>query len=335
MDERTDAGQSVLQDTLEETEAAGHSNPCVICLDFISERAIASPCRHYSFDFLCLVSWLQESPTCPLCKAEVEFVEYERRSPQDSKVYKVPQKPRPATSAHAAQNSHRSQPCLNWRARRPRSRPSPSPDDALQRRRQIYLLQLYSQHVGSNRLSRFRNLTLELFSRDEELISRARKWIRRELQVFEFLNSETASGGGIARKEFLLEYIVAILKTVDINGSAGQAEDMLQEFLGRDNTRLFLHELKAWLRSPYVILEDWDRHVQYSEPQVKLLEKSRTQSPAHSLDAYQARQGNRASRSPPRSASSRKRSFRSGERDDHYLPYKRPHTESSHHNSSD
>lgn len=40
---------------------------------------------------------------------------------------------------------------------------------------------------------------------------------------------------------------------------------MLQEFLGRDSARLFLHELGAWLRSPYTKLEDWDRHVQYRE----------------------------------------------------------------------
>ena len=58
---------------------------------------------------------------------------------------------------------------------------------------------------------------------------------------------------------------MAILKTVDIQGSGGQAEDLIQEFLGRDNTRLFLHELRAWLRSPYISLEDWDRTVQYNE----------------------------------------------------------------------
>jgi hypothetical protein len=58
---------------------------------------------------------------------------------------------------------------------------------------------------------------------------------------------------------------VAILKTVDIQGSGGQAEEMLQEFLGRENTRLFLHEMRAWLRSPFVNLEDWDRNVQYNE----------------------------------------------------------------------
>ena len=94
-------------------------------------------------------------------------------------------------------------------------------------------------------------------------------WIRRELQVFGFLDSGTSSGEGLTRRannaEFLLEYIVAILKTVDIKGSGGQAEDMLQEFLGRDNTRLFLHELRAWLRSPYLSLEAWDRNIQYTD----------------------------------------------------------------------
>ena len=62
---------------------------------------------------------------------------------------------------------------------------------------------------------------------------------------------------------------------MDIKGSGGQAEDMLQEFLGRDNTRLFLHELRAWLRSPYTSLEDWDRHVQYNEPSNKVREATR------------------------------------------------------------
>lgn len=118
-------------------------------------------------------------------------------------------------------------------------------------------------------MSRFRDLTPALFNRDEELISRARKWIRRELQIFEFLNPDEGPVQGIAIRtsnaEFLLEYIVAILRSVDIKGSGGQAEDMLKEFLGRENTTLFLHELRAWLRSPYTSLDDWDRHVQYSE----------------------------------------------------------------------
>lgn len=41
---------------------------CVICLSSVTERAIAVPCNHYSFDFVCLVSWLQERSICPLCE---------------------------------------------------------------------------------------------------------------------------------------------------------------------------------------------------------------------------------------------------------------------------
>jgi hypothetical protein len=41
---------------------------CVICLSQVTERAITVPCNHYTFDFICLVSWLQERSTCPLCK---------------------------------------------------------------------------------------------------------------------------------------------------------------------------------------------------------------------------------------------------------------------------
>ncbi|KAL8681933.1 MAG: hypothetical protein Q9224_006814, partial [Gallowayella concinna] len=159
-----------------------------------------------------------------------------------------------------------------WRNLRPlrQSRPRPllSPDAALLRRRQIYTQKSFSLHVGTNRLSRFRDLSPRIFSQDDELICRARTWIRRELQVFQFLGIDGQNEEGISRRtnnaEFLLEYIIAILKTVDIKGSEGQAEDMLQDFLGRDNTQLFLHELKAWLRSPYTSLEDWDRHVQYA-----------------------------------------------------------------------
>ena len=58
---------------------------------------------------------------------------------------------------------------------------------------------------------------------------------------------------------------------------------MLQDFLGRDNSKLFLHELKAWLRSPYTKLEDWDRHVQYGDLQSNSFSserKKRNRSPS-------------------------------------------------------
>ena len=212
-------------------------------------------------------------------KTGVTIVDYGWLSPQGRRSYVVPQRANqkddvPSTGNEPSNYSDpHTRPTRRWpRPRRPArpSRPPLSPNDALLRRRQVYAQKLYSLHVGTNRLSRFRDLSPRLFSGDEELMRRARKWIRRELQVFDFLNIEgQEEEEGMMRRtnnsEFLLEYIVAILKTVDVQGSGGQAEDMLQEFLGRENTQLFLHELKAWLRSPYTSLEDWDRHVQYAD----------------------------------------------------------------------
>jgi hypothetical protein len=50
------------------SEIEDSEDTCVICLSSVTERAITVPCNHYTFDFVCLVSWLQERSTCPLCK---------------------------------------------------------------------------------------------------------------------------------------------------------------------------------------------------------------------------------------------------------------------------
>ncbi|PGH16582.1 hypothetical protein AJ79_01688 [Helicocarpus griseus UAMH5409] len=281
MAQDVDLQQTILRRTLDEvadSRSSGkndaHLNPCVICLDQISEPAIALPCNHASFDFLCLLSWLQQRPACPLCKAPITRVQYTHQSVP--KIYHLPPPSQPHPSPTTAPTRPFHPLPRRHRPRRPRSPPPPS--DPLIRRRHIYRHTLYSLRVGTNRLSQYRELTPAHFNADPTLLSRARKWIRRELQVFEFLNPTTASssdseggtggGAGLASSnaEFLLEYIIAILRTVDIRGSGGQAEELLREFLGRENARLFLHELYAWLRSPYTELGDWDRAVQYAEP---------------------------------------------------------------------
>jgi hypothetical protein len=304
--ESVDARSQVLQTTLEEillrdglNSQAETEECCVICLDRVKEQAYANPCRHKSFDYLCLLSWLEQRTTCPLCKAEVVTVHYDFTADDRYKVYNVikskvvspanSQIPRPNTNP-----GRRGQ----YRARRPCTPHSTqTPDEALLRRRYVYRNQLFSLHVGSNRLSRFRDLTPQLFSNDAELVSRARKWIRRELQVFEFLSSDAPSSSNptstrrAGNAEFLLEYIIAILKTVDMQGSGGQAEEMLQEFLGRENTRLFLHELRAWLRSPYTSLEDWDRAVQYAQPGKNSNSTSPDQAPPGSDNSRESTAG--------------------------------------------
>ncbi|KAK2759840.1 hypothetical protein FQN54_002574 [Arachnomyces sp. PD_36] len=215
--------------------------------------------------------WLQQ------CKTEVSTLTYDLETERGPQIYHVPPKPtkqeHSTSSVHIPRrnNANRRFPRRQWGP----PRPSTDEADPLIRRRHIYRHQLFSLRVGSNRLSQYRELTPQMFNRNEELVSRARKWIRRELQVFEFLNPPSSSGDsqdGGARDdrranntEFLLEYIIAILRTVDVKGSAGQAEELLRDFIGRDNARLFLHELQAWLRSPYNSLQDWDRNVQYDE----------------------------------------------------------------------
>ncbi|UKZ87259.1 uncharacterized protein TrAFT101_003066 [Trichoderma asperellum] len=278
VDENDEIHRKVLQNTLQEVAAREQSDNatkcCVICLDTVSDVCELLPCGHDSFDYVCILNWLYDKPLCPLCKRDVTKVQ--RGPPERRETTIIEPKPQPSSTT-----TYSHQPSFP----RPRARAARTPrftahNNAAERvqtlRRDVYLHKRFSKHVGSNRLSLYRELTPRLFCSDEHLVSRARMWIRRELQVFSFLTAEEpASTSATSRPdeaqarrrannaEFLLEYIVAILKTVDIMGSAGQAEDMLSEFLGRDNTRVFLHELRSWLRSPFTKLEDWDRAVQY------------------------------------------------------------------------
>ncbi|KAI1817011.1 hypothetical protein GGS20DRAFT_119436 [Poronia punctata] len=284
-----DLQSRVLQNTLAEVAARGDTSDegrpselcCVICLDNIAETCEARPCRHRNFDYLCLLSWLERSSKCPLCKSDIHEVLHDlgHQGPGTSRVYLVPQVASkvPDEGHVPAQAQSR---VSSWRGQRQerrrygdnRRQPQPATqDEAIVRRQEVYRNRLYSLHVGSNSRSRYREITPASFESEPELLSRARAWLRRELQVFEFLRTpsgtQTDSGDTMTRRrannaEFLLEYIIAILKTVDIQGSQGAAEDMLSEFLGRENTRLLLHELRNFLRSPWSI-EAWDRKVQY------------------------------------------------------------------------
>ncbi|KAF2685699.1 hypothetical protein K458DRAFT_16216 [Lentithecium fluviatile CBS 122367] len=242
---------------------------CVICLSSITERAITVPCNHCMFDFICLVSWLQQRSACPLCNSQITAVQYDWVSPTDFKTYAVQRTSQPTPSIEAGLGYSRHE--LPRRSRTiHRSYEQPQPDIAVLRRRHIYRNKLYSLHVGSNPFSGYQDVLPEVFASSAELQSRARAWIRRELRVFAFLQAEpeaalSNSGTTSSNAEFLLSYIVAILKKVDLKASNGHAEDLLQEFLGRDNARLFLHELNAWIRSPYSRLGLWDRNVQYEE----------------------------------------------------------------------
>ncbi|KAI7214143.1 hypothetical protein KC333_g6193 [Hortaea werneckii] len=243
-----------------------HEEHCIICLEVISERAVAVPCNHLSFDFLCLVSWLQEKAACPLCKAGVREVQYDWRSSEDYKTYRVPKAER-ANAGDPGNSAWRQSQRQAGRRRVERWTPqtertiAANEDPALEKRRRVYRDRLYALHVGANRISNYRDFTSAVFASSPVLQSRARAFLRRELRVFSFLDTASAPRGG--NREFLLEYIVAVLRTNDLKAADGKAEDLLSDFLGRSNAQQLLHELEAWLRSPYVDLRHWDEAVQY------------------------------------------------------------------------
>ncbi|KAK4960315.1 hypothetical protein LTR10_003210 [Elasticomyces elasticus] len=231
---------------------------CTICLDPISERAVASPCNHLSFDFFCLVSWLQERSTCPLCKAAVIEVQYDWRDAEDYKTFHVPQQREKSKPSQGGRG-------LRQRVRRDVSssiRGTAPEDPALQRRRRVHSERSPSLHIGINSVSLYSDFTPQAFTTSVELQSRARAFLRRELKVFTFLDATRTRRGGNTR-EFLVEYIIAVLKVNEVKGSDGHAEDLVAEFLEREHASLVLHELSSWLRSPYSRLEVWDAQVQY------------------------------------------------------------------------
>lgn len=252
-------GESSINATSKSSGAG--EDACTICLERISERAVATPCNHLTFDFLCLVSWLQEQSTCPLCKAEVKEVQYDWRGPQDYKTYHVPAKveTKPSNSIRTHQPyRRRAQP-----GRVERCPIGPPVDDILERRRRVYRDSTYSLHIGGNRISQYKDFTQIDFLTSDELQTKAKMFLRRELKVFDFLDNNPRASS----RDFLLVYIVFVLKSHELRGADGRAEDLVAEFLGRENAKLLLHDMESWLRSPYTSLGDWDSEVQYPRPE--------------------------------------------------------------------
>ncbi|KAH9819825.1 ring finger domain protein [Teratosphaeria destructans] len=238
---------------------------CTICLQPISERAVAVPCNHLTFDFLCLVSWLQERATCPLCNADVTEVQYDWRSEKDYKTFHVPQvRTRSAVTAEprlaASRSGQRRRRVERWT---PEDLTSSREDPSLTRRRQIYRDGLYSLHVGVSPYTGHRSISANSFSTSMELQSRARAFLRRELKVFNYLDDPDISRG--RSRDYFIEYIVFIRRFHEPKGADGRAEDLVAAFLGRKNATLLLHELEAWLKSPLERLAEWDEVVQYKD----------------------------------------------------------------------
>ncbi|KAK6509306.1 hypothetical protein TWF481_004062 [Arthrobotrys musiformis] len=232
---------------------------CCICLASVTSatRAVATPCLHACFDFSCLVTWLEGAQsTCPVCKQRVEIVKY-NFDPNGTgfQKYKVKSSGSSnSTKTAAPRNLHR-----RAEIRRLNNHTSSVSleglADDIPRRRFVYKHRLRSFYIGSNSSSRFKTYSPAIFRTSPTLVSKAKSFIRRELEVFDWTEGN---------REWLVEYIVGILKTVRLKHASGKAEDLVEEFLGSEFAGVFLHELDAFLRSPFERVRDWDRWAKYT-----------------------------------------------------------------------
>ncbi|KAK9475392.1 uncharacterized protein V1510DRAFT_409070 [Dipodascopsis tothii] len=134
----------------------------------------------------------------------------------------------------------------------------------LDRRRYVYRNRLRACYIGSNPYSQYRPLRPAAVQ--QRLLSKARAFIRRELAVFPFLSgADVRTPVTTSRQiEFVTAYTLALLRLVDTETVSGAraAAGLLGDYLGQ-HTALFLHELRAFLRSPFETVAQYDRVVQY------------------------------------------------------------------------
>ncbi|PMB67878.1 putative RING finger protein C16G5.03 [Beauveria bassiana] len=245
---------------------------CVICLEDISDPCELAPCGHYNFDVGCIGTWLAVSRRCPLCKVIVnQIIRGPRglpgrpvndiRSPSEflvAELWPGPSSHTPATRRPRYTPADFAAAGAAY-ARSMRRAANTAPRDVVLRsiahRRAVYARGLLSIHVDSGPISGYRELTPALFHREPQLIARARAFLQRELRVFDSVPAERAA--------FLIEHVVDVLQNRDIGTGIGLLEALLTANLGRSSARLLLHELGAWLRSPYTSLEEWDAAVRY------------------------------------------------------------------------
>ncbi|UNI17828.1 RING-type E3 ubiquitin transferase [Purpureocillium takamizusanense] len=318
---------------------------CVICLEPLTGPCKLIPCAHYHYHLICIEAWLSSAPGCPICKAKVSKVLHGRQL-EKTKDYTVKTVSRPLsfststgslfgppvnTPRPAAAGNLFGDVAFDHRVRRHWTDiPWLTEPFGLSFRREVYRRLRYSKHVGSNPHSGYRELSQRDFQ-DRAVLERARMFLRRELRVFgwlttpeadtiEMLNGETQDfferRKRVITVESMMGHILRLLQHFEIRGSDGGLEDVVARHLGRENTQLLLHELHAFLRSPYERLEDWDRAVQYHPLPASLPEIPERQPRQNSFtsERYSQRYRNRQDRIRPARTPARVPAWHGGRR---------------------
>ncbi|KAK9457884.1 hypothetical protein V1511DRAFT_491134 [Dipodascopsis uninucleata] len=253
---------------------------CAICLASLDiySTILTMPCKH-KWHRECISEWLEISAyeVCPLCKSEVGSLQLELTGQviniqymRSSKLNKDLDREHRRRSAQLSRNQ--SQPRYRQAVFR-NSNTDEKYRKIVLRRRYVYQRRLRCCYVGSNELSKYRNFGCAKFRSSRAMQKKAKAFIRRDLSVFPSLCTSMSlnrhlslSSSSTSRTiEFLIEYLVNLLSFIDMKSIRGAEflNKVVSEHLGADNGSIFLHELYNFLRSPFLSVEDYDKHVRY------------------------------------------------------------------------
>ncbi|EGD78993.1 hypothetical protein PTSG_01964 [Salpingoeca rosetta] len=260
----------------DEQDAHGdEQESCPICLDALNDKALLDGCFH-SFCFECIMSWLNVSRTCPLCKAPVSSVIHSIKSATIFKRITLPPQrppapePAPPFSRHHPHHHHhhhrRHHHAGAFDARRDRRRHTTSRwsahetvaderrrETGLDRRRAVYAANMRALPEYDEQLrARERSIAPSGLARDERNRRRVLAWAKRDINAL--VPTNTA---------FVYAYLESLLSTTDLRATHILVQSLAPFLLA--HTELFVHELQMFARSP-LSMPAYDAHVRYQVP---------------------------------------------------------------------
>lgn len=210
---------------------------CSICYEDIFNPTRIDPCGHGDFCFKCIDKWMRSPAShgiCPVCRTKVNS--YTKARPDG--IFPM-----------VTHIKHR-EPVMQ----------SP-PVYPVRDRGTVYDRNLILVPVASGPLSGYREVTAKMFNESSQIRQRVALWVRREARIL--------VTGSVDLGHFIAT-VMSMLRRFDVMGRATQMEDIIHDQLGRRRARLFIRELRSWIRSPYTTLEEWDSAVRYIGPEVML-----------------------------------------------------------------
>ncbi|XP_038048527.1 E3 ubiquitin-protein ligase Topors-like [Patiria miniata] len=261
---------------------------CPICLGKVNNKAFTDACFH-TFCFVCLLEWSKVRPTCPLCKTTFKSIIHNVVSndvydqyhlkPTDTGSFGTDGQGRRFRYSTTLTEEHRVQ--LTWRRNRALERRYRRAHQvhleaaAVERRRMIYRAGLWVRHMGSNRFTRFRDISPEFFSENPATTHRLVPWLRRELGIL-FTGEDHVT--------FMTQYILSLIPNVHMQTE--EFHEHLRPFL-YGQTEHFIHEFVSFARSPYD-MNTYDQIAQYDLAAVRELQPLPQQEPSQPIPPFQS-----------------------------------------------